>query len=453
MIKGNKRVLNRRKIAIFSTILLVSIITLSAFYINAQAYEVKIDDKVLGITKSKESIDEIISSYKDSNEERYNKDVMLSKEITYEKIFLFGKKADSIETIKSEIEKAVDIYIEAFVISVDGEELVILEDKKSADKVLNMYKNSFLGQSEDRNITKINFVQDVKIDSKYVLPSVIFDVNSAYDLIASSPDKYMESRVHSKEMASSIMTALDVPEEDVSQASSEYNPDEIDIIQYRSTTKRGPIISVEMIEEVEYEEEIAYDVRYEEESSLYQGDRKIKDKGIPGVKQVKAEISYINGVEQNIKILEENIIQEPKTSVVLIGITPRPKTVAYGAFYDPTKGKGIISSRYGYRWGSLHSGVDIANPTGTVITAADGGKVVFSGNAGSYGKLVIIDHENGYQTYYAHCSQLLVSKGERVFRGQTIAKVGTTGRSTGPHVHFEVRKNGQTVDPLDYINR
>ena len=89
---------------------------------------------------------------------------------------------------------------------------------------------------------------------------------------------------------------------------------------------------------------------------------------------------------------------------------------------------------------------------GSVITASDGGKVVYSTyNTGGYGYLVIIDHENGYQTYYAHCSQLLVSVGDRVAQGDNIALVGSTGDSTGPHCHFEIRLNGVPQNPANYI--
>lgn len=112
---------------------------------------------------------------------------------------------------------------------------------------------------------------------------------------------------------------------------------------------------------------------------------------------------------------------------------------------------GRITSDYGERWGRMHNGLDIAAPTGTSIRAAASGTVVSAGWAGTYGKLVIIDHGNGLRTYYGHCSSILVSEGERVKAGQVIAKVGSTGRSTGPHLHLEVRINGRPADPEKYL--
>ena len=100
----------------------------------------------------------------------------------------------------------------------------------------------------------------------------------------------------------------------------------------------------------------------------------------------------------------------------------------------------------------MHSGVDIGAPRGTPIKAAASGTVVYSGNAGDgYGNYVIIAHANGVRTVYAHCSQLLVSRGQSVSQGSVIAKVGSTGRSTGNHLHFEVRKNGVTYNPQNYV--
>ena len=116
---------------------------------------------------------------------------------------------------------------------------------------------------------------------------------------------------------------------------------------------------------------------------------------------------------------------------------------------------GVFSSGYGYRrsLGDFHTGVDFAGAIGTSIYASDGGKVTFAGWKGNYGYCVFIDHQNGFVTVYAHCSKLLVKAGQSVAKGETIARVGNTGRSTGPHVHFEIRHNDQTVNPLNYINK
>ncbi|MGE5554097.1 MAG: murein hydrolase activator EnvC family protein [Betaproteobacteria bacterium] len=135
--------------------------------------------------------------------------------------------------------------------------------------------------------------------------------------------------------------------------------------------------------------------------------------------------------------------------------SPSTSQVAPKGMYWPVRGQ--ITSDFGWRVHPIfrsrrfHSGLDIAAAYGVPVTAAAGGTVILSGWVGGYGKTVIIDHGGGISTLYGHNSSLLVKVGETVRAGQTIAKVGSTGYSTGPHVHFEVRKDGETVDPRAWL--
>lgn len=125
-----------------------------------------------------------------------------------------------------------------------------------------------------------------------------------------------------------------------------------------------------------------------------------------------------------------------------------------GVYIAVTPVKGTISSRYGSNSSvrdHTHMGLDIAAKTGTPIKAAADGKVTFSGTKGGYGKIIIIKHDNGVETYYGHCSKLYKTVGATVSAGETIAAVGSTGYSTGPHLHFEIRVNGKNVNPQKYL--
>ena len=112
---------------------------------------------------------------------------------------------------------------------------------------------------------------------------------------------------------------------------------------------------------------------------------------------------------------------------------------------------GVVVSGFGMRWGRLHEGIDIGCAYGAANRAAASGTVIYSGWLGGYGNLVVIDHGNGLSTAYAHASSLLVGVGQPVSQGETVSLVGSTGNSSGPHLHFEVRVNGQAVDPLLYL--
>jgi len=158
----------------------------------------------------------------------------------------------------------------------------------------------------------------------------------------------------------------------------------------------------------------------------------------------------------------EGRIQELKKNSQEIGALIR-KLSKQGSLKGLGKGKfiwpirGIITSPYGYRKHPIfkvvrfHSGIDIAQKYGKKIVAADGGVVIFSGWWGGYGKAIIIDHGRGYTTVYGHTSRIYVSKGDKVSQRQVIGLIGTTGYSTGPHLHFEIRKDGKTRNPMEFL--
>lgn len=118
-------------------------------------------------------------------------------------------------------------------------------------------------------------------------------------------------------------------------------------------------------------------------------------------------------------------------------------------FEWPTNG--IFTSGFKWRWGRMHQGIDLADNTGTPIKAARSGVIEFAGEKGDYGNVVFIDHGNNIGTRYGHASKLLVKEGQYVYQGETIALVGNTGRSTGPHVHFEIRIDDKPINPLRYL--
>ncbi len=162
-----------------------------------------------------------------------------------------------------------------------------------------------------------------------------------------------------------------------------------------------------------------------------------------------AEVIEVNSIADPAKI-------QPGTKLVVPGATRlliRDALVVNGqlqqAFDWPARAR--ISSPFGHRWGKMHNGLDIAVVTGTPVKAAADGKVTYSGDNGGYGIMVIIDHGNGVETRYAHHSRNAVKVGQSVKRGEVIAYSGNTGNSTGPHLHFEIRYNGNPVDPQKYL--
>lgn len=194
-------------------------------------------------------------------------------------------------------------------------------------------------------------------------------------------------------------------------------------------------------------EPLTYEVEYEESDDLYLGQEKVIQEGKEGSKVVVKEVQLENGVVVSEKTTMDAVIDEPKNQVVLVGTKEYP---TISSLMNPVSG--TLSSRFGIRWNRQHNGVDIAAPAGTPIYAAEEGVVTYAQyNYGGYGYMVKISHGNGVETRYAHCSRLLVSVGDTVQQGDPIALVGSTGRSTGNHLHFEIRINGEAIDPLPYL--
>ena len=162
----------------------------------------------------------------------------------------------------------------------------------------------------------------------------------------------------------------------------------------------------------------------------------------------------INELDQTVQVA--SAIETAETEVLeAVKEQERVKAATLdGVYFEVKPVTGTITSRYGANESirdHTHLGIDIAAPNGTKIMAAADGKVSYSGWMGGYGNLIIIDHGNGIQTYYGHCSKLYASVGDEVEAGDTIAAVGSTGYSTGNHLHFEIRKNGAQINPQKYL--
>ena len=188
---------------------------------------------------------------------------------------------------------------------------------------------------------------------------------------------------------------------------------------------------------------------------MYQGDTRVIEQGEYGTADIVAAVVYVNGVETERTVISQVMLTEPKTETRAKGTKERPSWLPTGSFRWPVSGR--ITSRFGYRNTGIrgattyHQGIDMACSYGTAIAAADGGTVEFTGYKGAMGYTVIINHGNGYKTYYEHCSSFATSAGKHVYKGQIIAYVGSTGVSSGPHCHFGVMKNGSYVNPLNYL--
>lgn len=295
------------------------------------------------------------------------------------------------------------------------------------------------------------FGEKVEIAEAYVSKSLITSPEEAAEQITKENQKKGIYEVQPGDTLSTIANShgLYVKEmlalnEGLSENTMLHVGDEIVI------TVPTPELTVMSVEQTTYEEAYYAEVQYEYEDSWYTTRSEVLQEEQPGYHEVTALVTKSNGSEQSREIINETVLQEPVCKIVKIG-TQTPPT-----FIKPLSG-GRQTSRFGRRKApkrgasTNHKGIDWATPTGTAIMASSNGKVTRAGWLGSYGYVIYISHPDGKETRYAHLSKVLVSPGQSVKQGQKIALSGNTGRSTGPHLHFELRVNGTPVNPYNYI--
>ena len=198
---------------------------------------------------------------------------------------------------------------------------------------------------------------------------------------------------------------------------------------------------------------IPHETEYIESYDYYNDVEFVEVEGSDGRETITSSVERLNGNEILRTVTDEVTDKAPVTEQIVKGMVERPVDRTKGYFIWPAQG--VLTSTFGYRnieiGSSNHKGIDIAGDYYDYVVAADGGEVVYADWMSGYGYLVIIQHDNGYETYYAHNAELNVYVGERVAQGEVIAFMGSTGNSTGVHCHFEVRIGGEAYNPLYYL--
>lgn len=421
---------------------------LTALYTTS--YTVSIDGLNMGVVQDHNVVLLAMDAVQTQGQEILGMDYQLESQIHFE----FGMNLKSELSDSSAVEhylyQQLDELGQAlarYQVVLEGKPLAIIQDPQTLDQVLEEIQASY--QTEDTIATE--FVEDITLEVVYQGTET-----SQEALLALLTENTTGETVYTVQLGDTFNVIAynnDMTSQELSLLNPESDPNKIFVGDQLQVKETIPLLSVLTTEEVEYTQEIPCPVEEVEDNTIYIGTSQIRSTGTPGEELVVAQVHILNGVEQEREIMETTVLQAATTTIKAVGTLERPKTASYGNYIWPTSGR--ISSYFGPRVlngsSGYHSGLDIATGYGTAIIAADGGTVTFAGWRGGYGNLVILTHDNGTQTYYAHCSSISASVGQKVYRGQTIAKVGSTGNSTGNHLHFEVRVGGQAVNPMGYL--
>ena len=425
-----------------------AIMSFTTFTVLASSYSVgytvMVDDTVVGTVPTKNEYYQVLDRVKTEVKDLSNEEFEVAGEETFSvelvKRDSFTEKEELAENLKSTSEEMVSAYG----ISYEGTLLAALASREEAKAVLEQY----LSQQTfgNPNITA-EFVGAIEVTETLVPQGSVKTQACVLDML--NAGKTISHTGAEGESIENVAAQYGVTVDSITCDDALSKTTDVSGITLTIYTGE-PMFSVKTVEHVNGEVAVAFEIVSEEDPTLYTGRTVVDTKGADGLKYVDAYITKIDGVVVEETVLRDEVIKQPKTQLQRVGTKEAPASVGTGKFVMPTSG--TLTSNFGRRWGRSHEGIDVAAKTGTPIYAADNGIVTeaqYKNNG--YGNFISIDHGNGYVTFYAHCSALFVSDGDVVAKGDLIGHVGNTGRSTGPHLHFEIRENGTAKNPLSYI--
>ncbi|MFJ7737944.1 peptidoglycan DD-metalloendopeptidase family protein [Lysinibacillus sp. NPDC097287] len=435
-------------------------------------YHVYVGNEYMGAVSDSTAVREIIEEKERAASiqyKEYSVDASENVKIIPEQVF--SKETDDSETL-AKVEQTLVAQTPAFALMVDNEPIAYLKDANDYEETIRLLKLQYVSpqelaswdasqqtiqnlptlQSGESRITNISFKQVVSGVTKKVAPNEILSPEDAVKVLMTGSIEQQQYQIQPGDVLGSVAKAHSLTTAELLALNPEITVDTVlQIGQPLNVTVAKPFVTIEVEREKKITDTIPFEKVIEKDPTMPKGESVTKQRGVEGKKEITYLLTSENGTQTSKTPKEENILQEPTQNIEVVGTKVIPSRGS-GDFTWPTVG-GYISSNMGKRWGGQHRGIDIARPSNYNILAADNGVVVATGFSGSYGNRIMINHNNGYTTLYGHLSSINVEVGQVVEKGSVIGIMGTTGNSTGIHLHFEIEKNGALVNPLAYVSR
>jgi hypothetical protein len=466
----------------------IAAIAITTFLIGSQLIAVSIDGKLIGYVETEEQYASLIQQAKEKVSERVGTDtneiliedynVSLETVIAPQQqplvavssegegngtlaggVTVTEQEGSLIDSLIENLTGAQAIKAQFYTISINDEVFATLATLKEASYVLTSIQESYTplgGDYTGRFLDKVEIITNVTTDLNEVNTQ---DPEEVIALLLSGTAEEIVYITVEEDTADNISRALGIGRQDLERAYPDYDFEEVAAGDRFTSTHTIPFIRYEAQGTEIANEPIPFETIEEKTEELFLGQKEIQQEGELGERMVTRLVTLVNGKIIAQTDVGSELVKEPKNEVMLSGT----KMVYMGteAYVGPSDGTGgggngalgrpLDSWFLSRSVSAYHNGADMLASQGTPIYAAESGTVTFSGYSGGYGNLVVVDHGNGLQTYYAHCDTLNVTAGDGVGRGQQIATVGSTGRSTAYHLHFEVRVNGAVQEPLNWI--
>ncbi|WP_256759606.1 M23 family metallopeptidase [Cohnella sp. WQ 127256] len=446
---------------------------------SVEYYNVLLNGKPVGEVSSEEKVEQLLTA-KASELENGDSPVRLvlnKDQVSYTLERAYKKKTDDEATL-TQLSSMLQTHPVGVKVVVDGEEVGIVRDEATAKKLLQRVKNKYAPASliakkaatevqtlsaksgatpatasadakPARVVTSVSFVEKVETVTADIDASKLSDPDDLFLKLTEGEPIPRKYTVKKGDCIGCIASKLDISEELIYQNNKWIKNDSIKIGDVLDLSEEEPpILNVNSEEEVTEIEVIEPPIEYEKSDSMKLGQQKVLREGTEGKQQVTYRLIKRNGSLIEEEQIDKQILKAPVSTRILKG-TKVIRGEGSGKFSWPVLGA-RISSYQGSRWGRMHKGIDMTGSKN--ILASDEGVIEFAGyKSGGLGNAIIINHNNGFKTVYGHMKSVKVKKGQIVEKGDVIGIMGSTGRSTGTHLHFEIYLNGKLKNPTSYL--
>ncbi|MGN0702553.1 MAG: peptidoglycan DD-metalloendopeptidase family protein [Lentihominibacter sp.] len=445
-----------KEIIVVLSMLLMMVVGTAGVFNYMTAYSYAYNGIELGYVKNKDDVLQITGMVQTALSEERNMNVVIdpSDDISFTREFTFNKDIviDSQEEILKRLTYMGDVNVKSYGIYINGKKAGAVSTKKTAAAVLEDMKNKYASGKEGAEIKKAEIVENIEIRSCKTPMKDVMSEAEMVEKLSTDSEKEVVYTIERGDTLESIAENHGVTPEDIEADNANVDVNTLPVGSTIILHEVAPIMTVRITEVRTYEEKTDYETIKKKDKDLYEGYTEVDQKGEKGVSEVVDKTLSINGEIVETENLKTDVKKEPVDKIVRVGTKERPPTVGSGTYIWPANpGTYVVTSEFKWRWGRQHQGIDMGCSTGTDVLASDGGTVTYAGWMGGYGNLVIIDHQNGIETYYGHNSSLCVSVGDKVFQGQHIAEAGNTGNSFGSHIHFGVKDHGTFKNPRNYL--
>ncbi|HHY40463.1 MAG TPA: M23 family metallopeptidase [Syntrophaceticus sp.] len=404
----------------------------------------------IAVLASQQEAEKVLACFEQELEETIGQDVFLNESVQFKMCMVPRsevKSADYYETILRQLPWTAD----GVELCVDDQPILVLASQEIGEELLERYQNAVIPDESKETIESVRFEGKITFRNKQVAVKEIVPLKDALQLLMGGGLKEKTYIVQEGDTLWDIAAKHNLQVDELLLANAHLTAENLKPGQEIKLTAVEPLLKVVITSHLVTKELLPYETKTKYDSNLDSGKTKVVQEGKNGEARVVYRI-----VRENSRIvkkleIERTVVKEPEAKVVAKGTRTMLASRGTGGGTLRWPVGGVITSRYGYRGREFHSGLDIGANYGAAVGAAAAGRVTSAGWQGNYGYMVTIDHGGGLVTRYAHLSQINVSVGQSVSSGQIIGRVGTTGRATGPHLHFEVLANGSHRNPLNYL--